>query len=411
MSSVFNNWRNKAIFISILLMLVCLFISRGALSVSMIFFLALAIVHADVLLQWRAYSKNIFLLGLSMLFVIPFISGLWSNNISEWSNISRVKLPLLLFPFAFAGQWQLTKKQGEVVFYVFISLVVLASCWSLFRYLQNAEAFHQGYLQAKIITTPLENDHVRFSWMVSMAVITCLLLLDISQRKISKIIFALTGFLLLLYLHILSARTGLLCFYIFFITYLVWLFLKKRNTNKAIVGILLLFGLPLVSWFIFPTFQNRIRYFIYDISHVQSNTYLPGSNDGNRFLSIEAGWNILLKHPFGVGIGDVKDEAYKRFDENVPGILATDKIDPSSEWLIYGDAAGWPAILLFTLVMALPFFIKNLQHKIFWVGLNLSAAFSFLFDVGLEAQYGVFLYSFFILWWWKFLENKNYKLL
>jgi hypothetical protein len=30
-------------------------------------------------------------------------------------------------------------------------------------------------------------------------------------------------------------------------------------------------------------------------------------------------------------------------------------------------------------------------------------AFSFLFDIGLEAQFGVFVYAFIVLWWWKWL--------
>jgi hypothetical protein len=33
--------------------------------------------------------------------------------------------------------------------------------------------------------------------------------------------------------------------------------------------------------------------------------------------------------------------------------------------------------------------------------LNIIAAFSFLFDIGLEVQFGVFIYSFLVLWLWK----------
>jgi len=32
-------------------------------------------------------------------------------------------------------------------------------------------------------------------------------------------------------------------------------------------------------------------------------------------------------------------------------------------------------------------------------------AFSLLFDIGLEAQFGVFIYAFMLLWWWKWLST------
>ena len=35
--------------------------------------------------------------------------------------------------------------------------------------------------------------------------------------------------------------------------------------------------------------------------------------------------------------------------------------------------------------------------------LNVTIAVSFLFDIALEVQFGVFLYSFIVLWWWKWL--------
>jgi hypothetical protein len=65
---------------------------------------------------------------------------------------------------------------------------------------------------------------------------------------------------------------------------------------------------------------------------------------------------------------------------------------------------GWLGIILFGLVMAVPFFIKT-PHRFYWNFLNLALLLPFLFDVGLEVQYGVFLYAFILLWWWKWLPQ------
>jgi O-antigen ligase len=86
-------------------------------------------------------------------------------------------------------------------------------------------------------------------------------------------------------------------------------------------------------------------------------------------------------------------------------MLGKDKLIPSSEWLMYGDGCGWLGMMIFTFVMLIPFFIRNHCAKIVWLLLNVSATLTFIFDVGLEVQYGVFLYSFIILWWWKWLQS------
>ena len=73
---------------------------------------------------------------------------------------------------------------------------------------------------------------------------------------------------------------------------------------------------------------------------------------------------------------------------------------------MYGVAAGWIGFVLFTIVMFIPFFERT-RSQFFWVTLNLVMAFSFLFDIGLEVQFGVFIYAFVVLWWWKWLDREK----
>ena len=161
--------------------------------------------------------------------------------------------------------------------------------------------------------------------------------------------------------------------------------------------------MPLAAWFLLPTVQNRIKYIIYDFSHIKTDTYLPGSNDGTRMLSLKAGWNVLKEKPLGTGAGDVVNESFEWYDKHIPGMLETDKIYPASEWLLYGGVAGWIGVVLFTAIMLLPFFVKS-GGRFYLVSVALVSAFSLVFDVGLETQFGVFIYAFVILWWWKMLD-------
>ena len=381
----------------------CLYLSRASLSVAMIAFLLATTMHQGVGHQLRAFVRSPLLVGMALLFVVPLVSGLWSADKATWLDVVRVKLPLLLFPVAFAGGWQLTPKQWRYVAYLFLLLLLATSVGSFVFYLQNLQAIHEGYLKAKVITTPLLDDHVRYSWLLACGALTCLFLVHKREAPKLDTVFVLLGVWFTVFLHVLAARTGVLALYAVLASYIGWMAFR-RHRRIGLIGLCALLVLPLLAWQVLPTFRNRLSYFLWDLGHVQEQVYVPGSNDGNRSRSLRAGWDILQHHPLGVGAGDVQHAADRWYEAHVPGMIAADKIYPSSEWLVYGAMAGWIGILVFTAIMLVPLFMRGIQHRLFWVLLNGITAFSFLFDVGLEVQYGVFLYAFLVLWWWKWLR-------
>jgi hypothetical protein len=101
--------------------------------------------------------------------------------------------------------------------------------------------------------------------------------------------------------------------------------------------------------------------------------------------------------PVGAGAGDLKAEVNKWFSNNAPAVPIKDRFYPSNEWLIYGAYAGWVGLFLFTLIMVIPFLIIPANYKFYWFAFNATAIISFIVDMGLEVQYGIFLYSFLVL--------------
>ncbi|MFL5741863.1 MAG: hypothetical protein ACJ75B_16695 [Flavisolibacter sp.] len=393
--------RQQLIFFSMLLMILGLFLSRVVLSSGLIACTAFCCVHKKFLQQLTYLFSNPLLLGVSLLLLIPVFTWFWSEDKLEWWRWIRVKLPLFILPVIFAGEWQLSSRQWRQLCRFFLLLVFAGCCWSIWQYLQNMHAVHLEYFRAKLIATPLENDHVRFSVLVCFAVIFCVKLFIRNPGSAEKIFLFLATVFFIFYLHLLSARTGLIGFYLFLMASIVYLLLRLRKTKWMILLLSMLVLLPVASWFFLPTFQNRIRYVWYDLSLIRKNVYLPGANDGNRILSLRAGWTILQQHAGGVGSGDVMQKTMEWYRLNAPGVQASEQIYPSSEWLLYGDSAGWIGMVLFTLIMMLPFFEKNRKEKFFWFVLNFISAFSLLFDVGLETQFGVFIYAFLLLSLWK----------
>jgi hypothetical protein len=66
--------------------------------------------------------------------------------------------------------------------------------------------------------------------------------------------------------------------------------------------------------------------------------------------------------------------------------------------------AGWPGILLFTIAMLLPLFTREIRYRFFWIMLVIMAIGCSLAETTLETQFGIFIYCFTILWWWKWLS-------
>ena len=396
-----NSWREKAIFITMLMMLAGLFISRATLSISMAAFLFLAIVHQDWKAQLTSFIHHPYLLALAILFFVPFISGLWSHNKQEWMAVMQIKLPLLFFPVAFAGSWQLNARQWKILAFAFLGLVLCGAAWSMAQYLSNSNSWNQDYLKAKLMATPLENDHIRFSWLVAAGTLLSLQLWKDSVGR-ERILLGLMAIVFSIYLHLLAARMGLACLYMVLLVYAVqWV----RQRRKAYMFLLVILLLPLLAWLAFPTFQNRIRYMIYDITNVRSGIYLPGSNDGARMLSLQAGWHILQEAPLGVGAGDLQPGMHQWYAEHTPALATGERFLPCSELLVFGGVAGWPGMIILIGILMVPFLYPPKRKQVFWYCLNAIVVFSFVFDMSIEAQFGVFIFSFLPLWWWKWLNQ------
>lgn len=395
-----NGWRNQAIFIMIPLMLTALFISRPALAITLSIFLGLTILHRNIRAQLKNFTRTPLLVALSLLFLIPFISGAWSKDVEEWLAAMRVKLPFLLLPIAFAGRWQLTSRQWLLILYSFLILVALGCSWSLLQYAMDARAINENYLRAGIMPVPLDGDHVRFSWLVAIALLGSLLLYERTGRTA----WLLPAFFFITYLHFLSARTGLLMAYLALLSFAVWKIAQGKKSYYAWLAIPA--ALILAGWLFVPTLKKRIQYVRYDLSLVASDQYRSGTSDGNRVQSLKAGWHILRNKPFGTGAGDIKREVNEWYDENAPAMQPNDRIYPSSEWMIHGNMAGWIGMIVFTVIVFFPLWI-NTRHRFFWLLLNSMAIAGLLFESGLEIQYGVFIYCFFMLWWWKWLTFEN----
>jgi O-antigen ligase len=380
-----NNWQQQAAFILVLLIIISLFISRAALtvlSVAMIFFI------------WKekfSSFKTIIVSGLCIMLPV-IISGLWSEDKSLWGNCVLVKIPLFTFCIGMMAA-KFTAQQIKIIVWV-LTIAVLAGCmWSLFQFFTNEEQIIKNYLVAKVMPAPLDDDHIRFSWLVSLTCIVLCRQLTFQSNKTEKIIGFCIIFLFVIYLHFLASKTGLLCLYVS-VLLLLFSFLFNRKNHKK--GVLLLIGIVsifVIAYYSFPTLKNRIQYVLYDFNNYSKGKFEQGSSDGARVLSMKAGWNITQQNPItGVGFGDIKQAIDSWHQQYHSSSLEYERFNPTNEWLLYGAGSGFAGMLLFTIGIFL--LMRLLYSKnIFSIILITSLLIPLITDDSLEGQFGVTIFS------------------
>lgn len=281
----------------------------------------------------------------------------------------------------------------------------------MFNYIPDAANINEGYLRSKSIITPLDNDHIRFSWLTCVAILLIPILIydRINEKKIMNWVLTIVASWLIIYLHILAARMGLVIFYLMLVIILFFLAVKKIKPIFSFVLLIMLIITPILAYKTIPSFHNRAKYFVYEYEYFRKAQYLPGSNDAVRIISLKAGWNIMSQNFLtGIGFGDVIYETKKWYDESYPEMLETDKIYPSNEALMYGAGTGILGILVFLFAILIPFFSKT-ANRLPWILICAGSVVSLISDIGLEVQFGVFIYSFILLWFycWFNIEKEN----
>lgn len=388
--------RERIMSATLALTLTGLFFSRALLSVGAgTFFLAALVLYG------RPRVKNpvvrVFLTGFTLLFFAPVLSGLWSSDTAEWWKRCVVKLPLILLPAAFYYYTPRRNTQFGISI-LFVFLVLCGTLYSVYEYALGTEQIEAGYLQARVMPVLTANDHIRFSWLTVIAILLIIYLHKEVTRRIFRIINVCIALWLVIFLHILAAKTGLLLLYVSLLVMVVYT-AGSTQKKKWLWALLLLPLFPVLAWYTLPTFKKRAQYMWYDFQHYSKSNYREGLSDGMRVVSIKAGVQLWQQQPFnGVGFGDVESETRNWYRQNTPEVQPYEQILPSSQFVIYTAGAGILGIVFFLAGIAWPFTKKTLRQNPYFIAFYVSALTSFIFEIHLESQYGCFIFCFFALW-------------
>lgn len=384
--------------LALLFILVGLVASKAMMSMGVIGLAIVWVLNPQVKKNFQALLRQPVFWTIVLLFIAWGISGLWSENTDYWANRMRMRLPFLLMPAGLLAIPRFDRSVYYPLLYGFYFMLSAICLCLLAWYLMHFSEITQAYKIGQVLPTPVM--HIRFSLMVAYSVAIGITFLQekwtwrYSWERPLQYFF--TGFLIV-FLHVLAVRSGLVALYGVFFYFLVREIILRRRWWFGIMAALLMVGGMAVAYLTLPSLQNKIDYTLYNLYHIRNDSNRTELSDSHRVGTIQAGLAMGNEAPLlGVGIGDVRDKTEVYLEVNYPGVAGSG-FTPQSQYVWQYASMGWLGLLLFIGVTFLPLFYKN-GWKYALLGSFLAIAIpSFIIEQTLETQLGTAIYLVFLL--------------
>lgn len=329
------------------------------------------------------------------------LSLAWSSNMVVGSKEMITKLSLIAIPI---GMTTLHFKNMRrfIIWITCLNVILLPFIInSSLIYFQNMQGYHESYM----LYTTKYNDHIRFSLCVTLLLIINTFIIVTQKNKFPNrllwyclIIWSIYG---AYFLHILSARTGLACLYIFIISYIFYTIWQRRKW----LAVLSVFGTLLLAYLAIqnvPRLHHKVAYMQYELRqwYEGEEAVQYTLSDNNRILSYNVALKSMASHPLlGVGVGDVQDEMVRIYGQKYPDIPKEGALKlPHNQFLTTAMAIGLPGSIILILLLLTP--LKSKFDYRYFLSINMIVfAVAFMIDAMLEVQFGLFLFLFFIMIW------------
>jgi O-antigen ligase len=369
-------------------------LSRALLSLSMFLFGINALWNVD---PRRWFRDKWWLIGMGWIAVYA-LTWFWTGDKGNWDTRLQVKLPIMLLPLAFSFIPSFTRKQLQI-FTLGVALMLVASAFYSISFLVWKPAYYiSQYRQSHILPTLPRQDHIRASITIVLFIAWSVYVWPFLSGKAARWILAVSLGILVVFIHILAAKTGLVSLYLFIICWSIYLAFVKKN--KA--GIILLAAIPIfviAGIKYIPTFRERVNYIDFTYYMYKSGDTSGQYGDLARLMSYKLSFRLIQQHPLtGVGTGDMITEMDKAFTQYYPAAPAEARILPHNQFLVVALGCGVPAMLLFAVWVFMPLFrIRKNRQGFFFFTIWLILFIQLLIEPVLEVQFGVFVYLFFLL--------------
>jgi len=345
----------------------------------------------------RAYWPE--LLSFTLVYALHLATGLWRGHLTEpalWQDL-LLELPFVLLPVAFLLLPTWPPAHKTTVWLVLLGCCLVAATSATANYLRHVQAIDHLYLESRFM--PTEPDHIRFSLLVSMAVLASTVLLFRSELPRWLRPFVLVGVLLLfLFQHLLAARSGLVTLYAGGALWLGWLGWQLGRWRAMLLTVVLVASLAGASLLLFTTLQNKIINTRVDAGKFASADAANNFSVTGRVYSYQVAGVVIREHPLlGVSKLRLADAMAEQYSYMFPAIERDHYLLPHNQFLFNLAAYGAVGLLIFLLGFYYPLLVALRRRNILTLLMYVIVSVSFLVEYTLETNIGVLTGLFFIL--------------
>lgn len=345
----------------------------------------------------RAHVRTF--LSLTIVYWVHLFVGLWHNNLFNKELIRDLvlQLPFLLLPVSFLllPAWRAVHKR--LVWAVLIGCCSISAIAATVNYLLHLQEITGQYDRSQVM--PTEPDHVRFSILISIAILSGgaqLLTKSLTARW--RLAFGLGIGLLFLFQHLLAVRSGLLSLYTAGTLLLLGIGWQSRSWKTVFVSIMLVVGVGLACLWSLPTLQLRIHNTFYDAMQRGAASSANNFSVTARLYSYEIAQTIIQQHPLlGVGKAQLEQEMAQQYSYRYPEISAKNYLLPHNQFVYNLAAYGIIGLIIFFYGFYYPLLVSVRQRNILAIVIYAVITISFLTEYTLENNLGVIIGLFFML--------------
>lgn len=402
--------RGTGAYFACIALFVGLICSKFLITVAMIALVVFGVLSPNFKTDFQRLLSNKAYWTTSGIFGLFLISAMMSENQAESLVRLRIALPLLFLPIAFGMLPPFSKRKYQEILSIFFYAMVLTCFGVLVYYLQNYTLMQELLVLSKAIPTP-HNDHIRYSLMINLAIFAGLWLLQENfywKSKKERWLQVGAIFFLIVMVHILSVRIGMVVLYIGAVSIAIYFIIRKKKYLLGLGLVMAVCILPYLTYLYIPSFNTKVNLTIHNFYMYQSGQ-IEGYSDTRRFLSYEIAWRIAKKNPWvGVGIGDLYDEQNKIYRVEYPNQVV---MYPHNFFLTIYASMGIIGLIIFLFFFFFPLFYRKNYQNLFFLLYYMTIFISFITENTLLIAIGAGLHAFFLLCTINYLDGQKEEII
>jgi O-antigen ligase len=330
--------------------------SRALVALSPVVGILAVLTNPHLRRDLPAYFRNGAAMRAAALVVFLLLTGLYTSEWAIWRHELFRSLPWLAVPLAFTVAVPLTKQQRLTVGALFVVGTAAVGLATLGKYLLDPveanEAIRIGH-NMQAITRVF---HISFGVMLALAFFWGLQLRrQPTAGPLLRTALLVAAATVVLTLHVLAYRTGLLVFYAALVGYVGWLLTHKR----LLLGLCILGLLALGPWLAYHTLESvreRVVSTVYDVQQFTEGHDINNFSLARRLTAVETAAIIIRQHwLLGVGPADAHAAMVDQYGWRDYGLRPASQVDVHNQYLAALLGGGLIGLALWLVVVFWPF--------------------------------------------------------